>query len=106
MKNKEMDNIIKVAAELNKLYNQEYLRLKKEVTNIIKTKSKEEKHIEKILDQLINIPTDKSYQLLIKLCNYVQTFNQELANDYLEIFKELYLDDENNKEKNKKKELH
>ena len=85
--------------DLNNLYDLAYKELKTQVAYIIKKNLKDSKMIESTLDQLLNIPTDKCYLLFIKLCNYVATFDQSMADDYLTIYDELYGNHDNEAKK-------
>ena len=88
------DKIIELAKQLNDLYELSYNQIKLDIERIIKSKNTNLKLIENYLDRLLNIPTDKSYQLLKKLCYYCLNFNKEIADFYLNEFKEIYGDEE------------
>jgi len=74
--------------------------VKPNVVHIINNNIKDIKYIESTLDDLLNVPTDESYKLLTILCNYVAGFDRELADDYLNLFEELY-GDEDSEEKSR-----
>lgn len=88
------DDIIEMARGLMDLY-KDYLKiLKPEVAYVIKNNVRDTKYLERLLDQVINVPTDEGYELLVILCDYISTFDKELADDYLKIYNELYGEDE------------
>ena len=87
------EDIINMARELNELYKTMYVLYSPEVDRIIKNKITEIPTIESCLDNLLNVPTDDCYDLFLKLCSYYRTINKASADDYLEVYKELYLDD-------------
>ena len=60
----------------------------------MENKITERKLIEYYLDELLNIPTDNSYELLKKLCNYYMLLNKEAALFYLNEYQEIWLDDD------------
>lgn len=85
-----MDNIIKLAKELNKLYEISYKQIEPNVETIIISKNKDISLIEFYLERLLNIPTDKSYNMLKKLCDYCWSINPEISEFYINEFEELY----------------
>lgn len=96
-----LDNELKdMLNNLMQLYDLAYQSLKPKVAYIIKNNIKDTRFLESVLEELLNIPTDKCYNLLTKLCNYIMSFNHELAEDYLTLYDELY---GNNDQKTKKK---
>ena len=88
------DKIIELAKQLNDLYELSYNQIKLDIERIIKSKNTNLKLIENYLDRLLNIPTDKSYKLLKKLCDYCSNIDKELADFYLKEFEEIYGEDE------------
>ena len=78
------DKIIELAKQLNDLYELSYNQIKHDIEWIIKSKNTNLKIIENYLERLLDIPTDKSYKLLKKLCDYCSNFNKEIANFYLQ----------------------
>ena len=88
------EDIMHMARELNKLYKTMYVLYSPEVNRIIKNKITDTSIIETCLDNLLNVPTDDCYDLFLKLCSYYRTINKLSADDYLEIYKELYLDND------------
>lgn len=89
-----MDEILELAKELNELYEISYKHLRVEVNNIIKNRITDKHIIEKCLDELLNIPTDKCYELLKLLCEYYSLIDKDSAKFYLETFDEMYGDDD------------
>lgn len=83
-----------MAKELNELYELTYNQIKPQVIYIIRNNIKDINFIDHIFDELLNVPTDKCYKLFTKLCNYVASFNSKLAKEYLEIYEELYGEEE------------
>ena len=102
MKYNLSDKIKPLIQELIDLYDIAYEHIKPKVTYIINNEIKDIDFICHILDELLNIPTDKSYNLFIELCNYTYKFDKNIANEYLEIYQELYGEDE---KENKKKTI-
>ncbi len=88
------EDIMNMARELNELYKTMYVLYSPEVNRIIKNKITDTSIIETCLDNLLNVPTDDSYDLFLKLCSYYRTINKLSADDYLEVYKELYLDND------------
>ena len=84
------DNIFRLAKELSKLYELSYNQIAPHVEEIIISKNKDIKLIESYLDKLLNIPTDKAYNLLAKLCNYCKDIDPETAKFYIDEYEELY----------------
>ena len=64
------------------------------VNRVISNKIRDKYTIEHLFDEIINIPTDKCYELFIELCAYVSQFNKELVDDYIELYNDLYGDDD------------
>lgn len=96
-----LDNELKnMLNNLMQLYELSYQTIKPKVAYIIKNNIKDIRVLESVLEELLNIPTDKCYKLFTKLCNYIMPFNHELAIDYLSLYDELY---GNNDQKTKKK---
>lgn len=86
--------IKEIASGLIELYGIAYIQIRPQVANIINNNVTNIAYIENVLDQLLNIPYEPCYQLFIKLCNYVSTFDKDCANDYLEIYEDLYGEEE------------
>lgn len=87
-------SIKEMASGLIELYGIAYIQIRPQVANIINNNVTNIAYIENVLDQLLNIPYKPCYQLFIKLCNYVSTFDKDCANDYLEIYEDLYGEEE------------
>ena len=47
-------------------------------------------YIETTLDRLLDIPTDKAYELFILLCDYYMNIDKEAAKFYLDSYEEIY----------------
>jgi len=67
-----------------------YQEIEPRVLHIIKNNIKDINLIEHTLDILLNVPTEKGCTLFIKLCNYISKFNRQLADEYLEIYDDIY----------------
>ena len=87
------EDIIKMMVQLMDLCDLAYEQIKPEVDYIIKNQIKDVNRIDACLEQLLNIPTEKCHQLYVKLCAYYAIFNEQNAKEYLEIYDELYGDD-------------
>ena len=96
------EDIKYLANSLYELYQEMYLIYAPEVKRILKNNIKDKKQIELCLDNLLNCPTDKCYDLFLKLCTYYKKIDALSANEYLEIYKELYLDKEESMTKKRK----
>ena len=83
-----MDNIIRIAKELRKLYDESYNIYKSIVDNIINNQIKDINLIENTLDNILGIYTDKGFNLFVKLCTYYETVNKENAMFYFNFLKE------------------
>ena len=83
-------DLYRLVNELRYLYEISYNNIKPQVLYIIKNNIQDTNLIEHTLDSLLDIPTDKGYQLFTEFCNYISTFNKEIANDYINIYDELY----------------
>ena len=82
------ENIKELAEELNKLYDEAYEIYKTEVSRIINFNITDVKHIERTLDYILDIYTDKGFDLFMELLWYYRKVNEENAREYLEILKE------------------
>ena len=78
---------------LEKLYGLAYKEIRPEILYIIKNNIKDIGLIEHKLDMLLNIPSKECYILFVKLCEYVSKFNKTLADEYLDIYRDLYEED-------------
>ena len=97
-----MDEIFSLAKQLNDLYEYNYNIIKPEILAIIKNKVTDINIIERYLDRLLDIPTDKGFILLNKLCDYYSNIDKEGAKFYLDSYKEMYGDIDNKLIKKKK----
>ena len=84
------ENIFRLAKEMNKQYEIMYLNWKSIINSLINNKVTDSVTIEKCLDRTMDILTNKGYDLFMKLCKYYATFNQKAAQEYLDIYNELY----------------
>ncbi len=87
-------SFLDMARSLNELYKTMYALYAPDVERIIKNNIIDEDQIESCLENLLNCPTDECYELFLKLCTYYKKINKKSAEEYIEIYKELYLDDE------------
>ena len=68
--------------------------IKDEIDNIIENNIIDDKRIEKLFDQLINLfQTEEVFNLFKKLSNYYYKINKQLVRDYCNFYKDLYLED-------------
>ena len=79
-----------LASKLAKLYEILYVELTKEIDTIIDEKITDVIRIEECLERILNIPTEKGCQLLIRLCTYYMNINEEHAKFYIQEYNELY----------------
>lgn len=79
---------------LHSLYEFAHDEFKPVVEDIIRSNNRDIKYLEEVLEQLLNIPYDPCYQLFIKLCDYIASFDIDLAKEYLDLYKNLYVDDD------------
>ena len=82
------DEIIKLCKELMSLYEKAYYLYEPRVNLIIENKITDINYIENTLDYVMDIYTEKGFNLFLKLLLYYSTVNYNNAKDYLEIFKE------------------
>lgn len=70
------------------------INLKIKINYIIDNKIINDQLLEGILEQLLNLfQTDEVFKLFTKLCKYYYKYNQDLINDYIAIYNDMYLDD-------------
>ena len=81
-------NTQKLAQELAYLYEEAYEIYKFEVEKIINLKIRDINYIERTLDYILDIYTDKGFNLFMELLLYYRTVNEKNAKEYLEILKE------------------
>ena len=82
------DNIMELAKGLLACYEEAYNIYSKEVDIIINNKITDINYIERTLDYIFSIYTEKGFNLYIKLLLYYRTVDLEGAKDYLEFLKE------------------
>ena len=85
MKDKDIHNL---ARALMASYEELYNYYEPIVRMIIDKKNKDINYIENTLDNIMDIYTDKGFDLFIELQTYYQTVNKENAQEYLEILKD------------------
>ena len=84
------NELIHLFEELNILYEKYVNDLEPTIIDLINNNSKDINLIEKYLDQLLSIPTNKSYELFSLLSNYYLNINKENAIFYIKEYKKLY----------------
>ncbi len=82
------NNIKELAKCLLNSYEEAYNIYAPEVDRIIKYKINDISYIERTLDYILGIYTDKGFYLFMKLLSYYKIVNLEGAKVYLEILKE------------------
>ena len=97
-----MDDILNIAKELSEIYEISYNIIKLEVLFIIENNITDIKIIENCLDRLLDIPTDKGFMLLNKLCDYYSNIDKEGAKFYLDSYREMYGEEDKKLIKKKK----
>lgn len=90
----EYDLLMEICSNLERLYIFEYKRIKPYVYKIIDNNICDIQYIEKVLDCLLNVPYEPCYQLFIMLCNYVFKIDKEMALEYIELWDDLYGEDD------------
>ena len=91
----DLESITKMIENLIKLQNKVLIYLEKDINNFIKLKIKNDILAERLFEQLLNLfQTDRVFNLYKKLGVYYYNINPKLVEDYFEIYKEFYLDDE------------
>jgi len=101
-----VDEIIELVRPLYDLWKEYYRLLEPAVLYVINSKSQNSYLIESYLDDLLNIPTDESYELLQELCAYYSTIDKESADFYLETWNKMWEDEiEDELEKQKIKSI-
>lgn len=89
------DDLVNMARGLMELYDIAYEQVKPKVQYLIVHHVQDMNVIDHIFDEVLNIPTEKAYQLYLQLCNYVATFNPKEAKEYIDLYYDLYgLDEE------------
>ena len=83
------EEVFKLVSTLNDLYESNYKNIEPLVLELINNNIKDINLIESYLDTLLSIPTDKSYILLKRLCDYYKTINKENADFYIREYKKI-----------------
>ncbi len=76
------------------LYDLAYEEIRRDVEIVILNGIKDEEIIAHIFDNILNVPTERCFELFNDLCDYTSTFNQGLVDDYIDIYNDLYGDDD------------
>ena len=87
----DIERLKELAQQLVYLYELKYNLIKPLVDYIINNQITDTNYVEHVLDDFLDIPTDKGYDLLKRLCNYWQQINLESARFYLEEYEKLYI---------------
>lgn len=82
------ENIRKLAKDLLDIYEHAYNLYKIDVDYIITNNVKDINYIERILDYVLSIYTEKGFNLFLLLLLYYKDVNYQNAKTYLEILKE------------------
>lgn len=91
MNDDELFNEIKeLASGLVKLWEIKYEIVKPQVINIIKNRITNKNMIEHTLDETLDIPTDKGYELHSLLCRYFSMIDKESAEFYMNEYHEFW----------------
>lgn len=96
MKN-DFQEIKKLINDLIEISSKQLDILSEEVEEIIKYHVTSEYTISKLFDSILSLPFAKDEEvksLFYKLLNYCYTFNNNLASDYENIYKEYYCDED------------
>ena len=92
------DNFKEIELLINKVLDLQYvviLDIRNKIEYVINNQIKDDKIIENILEDLLNLfQTDETLSLYKKLCRYYYEINPHLVIDYVYLYKEMYLDDE------------
>ena len=87
------NELIKLANELARLYEEAYLIYEPLVNGIIDNKIRDINYIENIIDHVMDIYTEKGFYLCVKLIIYYSSINYNNAQEYLKILKEQRFDE-------------
>ena len=96
----EYELLKEMFADLERLYIYEYNRIKPYVYKIINNNICDIQYIEKVFDFLLNVPYGPCYELFTMLCDYVARFDEDMAFEYMELWDDLYGEDEEIKNDN------
>ena len=83
-----------IAEGLMRIYELKYEIMKPEVMDIINNRSKNKKRIEACLDETLDIPTDKGFELHSLLCSYYYLIDRKSALFYMNSYNEFWNDEE------------
>ena len=89
----EYDGFENIAKQIIELYEIKYNIIKPVAMNIISNKIVDAFIIEHILDETLDIPTNKGYELHISLCKYYSNIDKESAQFYIDEYHHLWDDD-------------
>ena len=101
--NELFDEIKELAAGLIKIYEIKYEMVKPQVITIIKNRITNKNIIEHTLDQTLDIPTDKGYELHSLLCRYFSMIDKESAEFYMNEYNNFWNEEDEEKWKDIKK---
>ena len=82
------DEILELAKSLVNLYEEAYNLYEPMVQGIIDNKIRDINYIEKVIDHVMDIYTEKGFYLCIQLILYYSMVNYDNAKEYIEILKE------------------
>lgn len=86
------ERILDMCRELIKLQKQQYEVVKREIDGIINNKIRNEKYIERKLDEMLDIlsfyETDETLLTYRRLCRYYYPINPQATIDYIKFYKE------------------
>lgn len=94
---KDFQEIKELINDLIEISGKQLDSLSEEVEEIIKYHVTSEYIISKLFDSILSLPfvkDEEAKNLFYKLLNYCYTFNNSLASDYENIYKEYYCDEE------------
>ena len=101
--NELFDEIKELASGLIKIYEIKYEMVKPQVITIIKNRITNKDIIEHTLDQTLDIPTDKGYELHSLLCRYFSMIDKESAEFYMNEYNNFWNEEDEEKWKDIKK---
>ena len=101
--NELSDEIKELASGLVKIYEIKYEMVKPQVITIIKNRITNKDIIEHTLDQTLDIPTDKGYELHSLLCRYFSMIDKESAEFYMNEYNNFWNEEDEEKWKDIKK---
>ena len=101
--NELSDEIKELASGLVKIYEIKYEMVKPQVITIIKNRITNKDIIEHTLDQTLDIPPDKGYELHSLLCRYFSMIDKESAEFYMNEYNNFWNEEDEEKWKDIKK---